>query len=554
MAGSPGRLQGKGVPSVSRTTPASRMAPSRDRLDDPASGGPPPGRRPRSGRRARATGLLIGVTTAVGLVAPGLAGAAVNAPANIISFPSRDFVSATGYDLTKLYTVEVQHPDGKVAGTVTDLAPKDDGEGGGLGIIEINHPGGYCWVGVTPDIRPGDTVRIKSQDATPTVDESMVRNVTATRPVQTGPGTVQIHGTAQDPTGAPLPVGELEQRLVVPGDAFAINGRRTLRATNAAGSDGTLTYDAAGSTKWTATYTGLAQADIDRALGGESRGMWIEPALPSTESTIFENGAAATAGPTSPCAAPLEKLPPPPGSETTPPSDVTNLTGSASNSTVTLNWDPATDNVGVTDYGVYRDGVAIANVQNADGAPNPPTTFTDQNVAPGQHTYTFDAGDAVGNSSVLMSNTVTVTTSVNPAVPATAPTPTGTHGLIGFPQRDFISATGYTPGVSYTFSVIRGGNVILTSSPITADATGLAEVNHPGGGCWTGVTPNIQPGDSIRISGGGLIEQTTIAGVSDERPIVTSTDPVTGGGTIEVHGTAHDAAGAPLRVHPVCAR
>src|SRR3954468_20642145 len=137
------------------------------------------------------------VATALAVFAvPGVASAAVTAPANIISFPSRDFVSATGFKLADLYTVEVQHPDGTVSGTVSGLAPKDDGEGGGLGIIEINHPGGYCWVGVTPDIRPGDTVRIKSQDAVPTVDEATVRNVTATRPVQTGPGTIQIHGTA----------------------------------------------------------------------------------------------------------------------------------------------------------------------------------------------------------------------------------------------------------------------------------------------------------------------------------------------------------------------
>src|SRR4051794_40743062 len=525
------------------------MAASRER----ASGaGAPPGRRSASARRrARATGVLVGVTSAVGLIAPGLAGAAVKAPANIISFPSRDFISATGLDLAKTYTVEVQHPDGTVAGTVTGLAPKDDGEGGGLGIIEINHPGGYCWNGVTPDIRPADIVRIKSEETTPVVDEATVRNVTAARPVQTGPGTIQVHGTAQDATGLPLPEGELESRLLVPGDAFDVNGRRTLRANDAGGVDGTLSYDAAGSIKWTATFTGLAQADIDRALSAESRGMWIDPALPSTESTIFENGASAVAGPTSPCSAPLEKLPPPPGSETTPPSDVLNLNGSASNTTVTLNWDAATDNTGVTDYGVYRDGVAIANVQNADGTPNPPTTFTDQNVAPGQHTYTVDAGDAVGNRSVNMSNTVTVTTSVNPAVPATAPAPTGTRGLIGFPQRDFISATGYTPGVSYTFSVIRGGNVISTSSPVVADSTGLAEVNHPGGGCWTGVTPDIRPGDVIRISGGGLIEQTTVAGVSDERPIVTSIDPVTGGGTVEVHGTAVAPGGGRLPIDQI---
>jgi hypothetical protein len=131
-------------------------------------------------------------------------------------------------------------------------------------------------------------------------------------------------------------------------------------------------------------------------------------------------------------------------------------------------------------------------------------------------------------------------------VPPTAAAPTGAHSLIGFPQRDFISADGYTPGVAYTFSVIRGGNVISTSSPVTADATGLAEVNHPGGACWTGMTPNIQPGDTIRISGGGIVEQTTVAGVTDERPIVTSVDPVTGGGTIEVHGTAVAPGGGQL--------
>jgi hypothetical protein len=496
------------------------------------------------------------MTTAVGLMAPGLAGAATSAPADIISFPARDFVSATGYKLTDVYSVEVQHPDGRVVGTVTGLAPKDDGEGGGLGIIEVNHPGGYCWVGQTPDIRAGDIVRITDQTSG-AVDTSTVRNVTATRPVQTAPDTVQIHGTAQDAAGNPLPVAELEQRLVTSSkDPFNVNGKRTIRATSAAGSEGTLSYDAAGSTKWTATYTGLAQADIDRALAAESRGMWIDPALPSTESTIFENGALATAGPASPCAAPLEKLPPPPGSETTPPSDVTGLTGSASNTTVTLNWSGATDNVGVADYGVYRTDAAgvttaVATVQNADGSVNPPTTFTDQNVAPGTYTYTVDAGDAVGNRSVNMSNKVSVTTSVNPASPATAPAPSGTRGLIGFPQRDFISATGYTPGTSYTFSLIRGGNVISTSSPVVADSTGLAEVNHPGGACWTGVTPNIQPGDTIRISGGGIVEQTSVAGVTDERPIVTSVDPVTGGGTIEVHGTAVAPGGGQLPIDQI---
>jgi hypothetical protein len=499
----------------------------------------------RSTRRARTAILLAGVSAAVSLAAPGIAGAAVTAPRDIISFPARDFVSASGYDVNQPVTVEVQHPSGVIAGTVKDVIPKEDPTTPGLGLVEVNHPGGACWVGVTPDIRPGDVVRIVNQ-VTGAVDTSTVRNVTAKRPVQTAADTIQIHGTAQDANGNPLPIAELENRLVAPNDLFLANGRRTLRATSAAGSDGTLSYDGAGSINWTATYKNLVPADVTRALNADSRGMWIDPALPSTESTIFENGAAAIAGPSSPCSAPLEKLPPPPGSETTPPSDPSGLTATANSSSVTLSWTGSTDNVGVTDYGVYRNGVAIGTVQNADGSSGPPTTFTDTNVAPGTYTYTVDAGDAVGNRSAT-SNAVTATTSVNPAGAATNDPPVTPHGLIGFPARDFISATGYTPGASYRFAVVRGGNIIATSTPIIADSTGLAEVNHPGGACWEGVTPNIKPGDKIRIIGpGNVSEQTTIAGVTAERPIVTSEDAVTGGGTIEIHGTASDAAGNPL--------
>lgn len=516
-----------------QTTTPSGTAPARGR----------PNRSTR--RRARTAILLAGVSAAASLAAPGLAGAAVTAPRDIIAFPARDFISASGYDVNQPVTVEIQHPSGVVAGTVKDVTPKEDPTTPGLGVVEVNHPGGACWVGVTPDIRPGDVVRIINQ-VTGAVDTSTVRNVTAKRPVQTAADTIQIHGTAQDANGNPLPIAELENRLVAPNDLFLKNGRRTLRATSAAGSDGTLSYDGAGSINWTATYTNLLPADVDRALGADSRGMWIDPALPSTESTIFENGAAAVAGPSAPCTAPLEKLPPPPGSETTPPSDPSGLTATASNSSVTLSWTGSTDNVGVTDYGVYRNGVAIGTVQNADGSSNPPTTFVDKNVAPGTYTYTVDAGDAVGNRSGV-SNSVSATTSVDPAGAATNDPPVSPHSLIGFPARDFISATGYTAGATYRFAVVRGGNIIATSTPVVADSTGLAEVNHPGGACWEGVTPNIKPGDKIRIIGpGNVSEQTTIAGVTAERPIVTSEDAVTGGGTIEIHGTASDAAGNPL--------
>jgi hypothetical protein len=474
------------------------------------------------------------------------------APHSVLVFPQRDFVSASGFSAGSTYTVSVIHPSGTTVSTASGIAPKDDPSTPGFdGIIEVNHPGGVCWTGVTPDIRPGDKVRV-TNDADGNAEETTVANVTAQRPVQTGPDSVEVHGTAQNADGTPIDVTQLEQRLVIAGDTFA-NGRRTLRATSAAGSDGTLSYDAASSTNWTATYTGLSAADVTKALAAESRILWLGTAPAAVvEQTVYENGAGVTAGPAAPCTAPLEKLPPPPGSETTPPSVPTSLKATANTSNVTLDWTASTDNVGVTDYGVYRDGVAIATVQNVDGSAPAPTTFVDKNVAPGTHTYTVDAGDAVGNRS-LQSAPATATAGLNPANPATAPAPTAPHSLIAFPARDFISATGYKPGTAYTFSVIRDGNVISTSTPVVADSTGLAEVNHPGGACWEGTTPNIRPGDVVRITdtGTGGSEQSTVAGVTDERPIVTSVDPVTGGGTIEVHGTAQDASGAPLPVDQI---
>ena len=100
------------------------MAPSLERPQRSSSpGGPPGSRYGTTSPRLRAAGLLAGVAAAVGLVAPGVAGAAVTAPRDVISFPSRDFVSASGYDISQPVTVEIVHPSGVVAGTVKDVTP-----------------------------------------------------------------------------------------------------------------------------------------------------------------------------------------------------------------------------------------------------------------------------------------------------------------------------------------------------------------------------------------------------------------------------------------------
>ncbi|HEY1177785.1 MAG TPA: hypothetical protein VGF17_16640, partial [Phytomonospora sp.] len=648
--------------------------------------------------------------------------------------------------------------------------PQDDPKTDGFdGLVEVNHPGGGCWEGVTPDIRPGDVIRTKAyapDGSVRTVDQTRTADVTATRvrivtqasSATSRDGVVEITGTAIAPNGRPLPLDQIEQRLVANRDAFDANGRRTLRAPG----DGTISYDRTDNplgNKWTATYSGLSSDDVFRAAGGtsltgrafagaESRVLWLGSApLSGQELTIFEVGLADPPGPVAGlCSGALEtpdsaapsvptgvtatqvapadvridwtastddwyvagyrvfrdgapianvggsyanpadstsaftvpttytdagvspgqhsytvtafdnaspqgagatdvervaagigkpygnfsapsaaatmtqadvtapsetgnvtatvsgpdvtldwtastddvgvsayrvyrraaatapnapgpwvqqgadvttgtrftdsqvtpgsyeytvdavdaagnvsaKADPPatatvtPLPDTTPPADVTGLTATNSpdihGTDVKVTWDAGSDNVGVTGYGVYRDGTKIADV-NA-----PATSFTDVNRPAGTYSYTVDAVDSAGNRSLHKPAAVSVTVANDP--------PLAPHDLIAFPGRDFISATGFNPGTAYTFSVIRGTKVVSTSTPVVAGPDGLAEVNHPGGGCWNVVTPDIQAGDVVRITGGGVAEQTTVAGVTAERPIVTAVDSATGGGTV----------------------
>ena len=235
--------------------------------------------------------------------------------------------------------------------------------------------------------------------------------------------------------------------------------------------------------------------------------MWLGNAVaPALETTVYEIGGAVAAGPAAPCTAPLEVLPPPPGSELEPPSAPTNLSASVDNAnTVTLNWTASHDNVGVTAYGIYRNGDPIFTVQNPDASAPAPTTFVDRNTPPGVYTFQVRAFDAVGNASP-MSNTSNQITAVPQLdvnnFPVNEP-PSLPINIIVFPSRDFISPSGFLPDDVVTVQVIRrvsntGGIIVSSATGIIPTPDGFAEVNHPGGACWEGVTPEIRAGDLVR--------------------------------------------------------
>ena len=237
---------------------------------------------------AAAAILALGVAAASGAVLEPPA-----APHSIIAFPERDFVSATGYEDQKDTNVTVNvFRDGIIIGTAQHSVAAPDG------LVEINHPGGGCWVGTTPDILPGDQVRITP--ASGDADQTTVANVTAQPAVAGGPGVVEVHGTATDAAGNQIPIGQLSQRLINPDLVLLLPASR--RRLDAPGS-GSLAYDAPGSTHWTATYTGLSPAVVDAAVAAETRILWLgaDP-LAGTELTIYEAGL--TGGPSPPCTAP----------------------------------------------------------------------------------------------------------------------------------------------------------------------------------------------------------------------------------------------------------
>ena len=153
---------------------------------------------------------------------------------------------------------------------------------------------------------------------------------------------------------------------------------------------------------------------------------------------------------------------PPP--DTTPPSVPAGLSASAITSTgATISWSASTDNVGVTGYKVFRNGVQV-------GAPAVPT-FTDTGLSTATtYSYTVSAFDAAGNNSAPSSAlSVTTLDTTAPSVPTglAASGITATGATISWSaSTDNVAVTGY--------KVFRNGVQVGTPSAATFSDTGLS--------------------------------------------------------------------------------
>ena len=194
----------------------------------------------------------------------------------------------------------------------------------------------------------------------------------------------------------------------------------------------------------------------------------------------------------------------PPPTDTQPPTVPTGLTVTGSTqTTVSLSWNPSTDNVGVTGYGIYRAGVrAATEVQ---------TSYTLAGLTCGTSvTVGIDASDAAGNRSSiasLIATTGACSDTQPPSTPASLALTSRTQtsiSIVWAASTDNVGVTGY--------GVYRNGTRIGTTQLTTSTFTGLT--------CGTSYTLGVDAADAAgnRSPQATVLMSTTACSTGDTQP------------------------------------
>lgn len=197
--------------------------------------------------------------------------------------------------------------------------------------------------------------------------------------------------------------------------------------------------------------------------------------------------------------------------DTAAPSAPANLVATSTGaSQVTLSWTAATDNVGVSGYRIFRDGLQVGTATGAG--------FIDTALLAGtSYSYTVTALDAAGNESPA-SNVATVQT---PTPDTTAPTvPAGLAATAASSSQVNLTWTASTDNVGVTsYEVSRGGTAIGTSStPSYTDNTVAAGTAYS----YT-VTARDAAGNISAASAPATVTTPAAAGLSVDAQVVAHT-------------------------------
>ena len=227
------------------------------------------------GARARRNRTRAAITTAAAALSlaalPAAASAAFVEPPQMphapTVFPDRDFVSAEGYGGKKDMRITVLRNGVKI-GEAFGTTDTD-------GLIEVNHPGGVCWSGSTPNIIAGDKVVIaEAGDPADVGDAVTTSNVTAQAAIKEldalgqPTGRVIVKGRALNADGTAMDLSLVEQRVVNPAMTDTAVGKRDVRAVVGEGLSADPSMGVGG---FIAVYDQFSDAIDDLIVNGQTR-------------------------------------------------------------------------------------------------------------------------------------------------------------------------------------------------------------------------------------------------------------------------------------------
>jgi hypothetical protein len=400
-----------------------------------AAGGDRRRRRAPGGRplKMSALAVLSGAVATAGLMLP--AEAAVQDPHTVFVLKNDSIVEVEGLVPGEDTLVQVLR-NGVVVGSVDQPASNPGGT------LIINHD--LCWDNFTPEILPGDTVRVTTAQG---VDTVRVRNISADEgPTPAGAGSFTIRGTITPR----VPVGQLQ--VEARGDTPGGVRFRPLAPNLDPDPDevrGQIAYDAATGGAFTATFTGL-NADQDAAIAQETLGEFNVAHVAGTsaggdlkEVTMATTGSPVP-GPGCALDAPLARH-----AVTSLSHSVINRTNRGRNLVVSgMTLDATRVNVRLRD----ADGTVVQRAANVTGAAGPQTwrtTFTPFQMRNLNGRITV-SGEYASGGATLSGSTMAMTKDlVSPKPPRASLRP----GV--YPRRQFITLDA-GPGARIRYTLGRG--------------------------------------------------------------------------------------------------
>ncbi len=225
--------------------------------------------------------------------------------------------------------------------------------------------------------------------------------------------------------------------------------------------------------------------------------------------------------------------------DTTPPSTPANLSALVvSLSQINLSWNASTDNVGVANYLVFRNGTQIATTTQ--------TSYADSNLLPGvQYSYTVAAVDFAGNSSAQSAPLLAETSSAPDTTPPSVPTNlqssniTSTSATVTWsPSTDNVGVAGYR--------VYRNGAQVGTTTTPSYNDTKLTASTT-----YTYTVAAYDASNNVSSQSGQFLVTTAAMPVRPPSFIQVNHDKITSGSSIPVSLNVATQAGNTIVVYVV---